>query len=176
MAFQTTYSAFPAVSFLGEVDEDGQKYDYLTLRNQDSVSIPFGTPVAWLRSSPTSDLDSILPAASTDVVAGIVVRNDDYARTWTDADGNINGNLDGTGVTVHSLYKVLARGRIWVTCKTGCKPGDKLFVAYGSVSTYTGKGQMGNVAEGSNTLDYSASGMWDSTAAANSGAWLKVNF
>lgn len=171
---QTTYSQTQAIGFTGQVDSNGQFYDYLTMKNVDAVSIPFGRMVAFLRTGATSDYDAILPAASTAVPAGIVVRLQSYARTWTDSTGAVIGELDGTGLTVNTFMTVLNRGRILVLCQTGCIPGDPLFVSYGAATTYTAKGQLGNVTESTNALDLTAKGTWDSTSTAGTLAWLKL--
>lgn len=171
MTLQNTYLDSPVAAFIGQLD--GGPSIKSSYKNADVVSIPFGFPLAY-KPSPTTDQDVYVPAASTDKVASFLFRADTYSRAWTDENGT-HGELDSTGVRPGIEMNGLIQGRIWVTCTTGCAPGDRLFVAYSAGSTYTAAGQLGNVAEASHTLDDSNMGRWESTATAGQGAWLRLD-
>jgi hypothetical protein len=172
MTLQSTYSDKPAIGYQGQLDAGPN--DKWTMLNADSVSIPFGTPLAQ-KPSPTTDLDARIPAASTDQLAGILFRSDGYDPSWTDASGTY-GALDSTGVRAGQLIDVLRKGRILVKAQTAVAPGDRLYVSYTTGTTYTAKGQMGNAAESSVTIDATTKGVWKTTATAGSLAWLEVDF
>lgn len=173
MSLQSTYSSAPPIAYAGQLEGTG--YDIITMKNADTVSMPFGSGLAFKTSSPTSDLDTILPASSGALICGILA-HDHYARTWTDSNGVVHGELDGTGLVAGTILNVLRRGKIAVVCQTGCVPSDRLFVAYGTATTYTGKGQLGNITETSNAIDATKQGQWLTTATAGGFAWLDVDF
>jgi hypothetical protein len=169
---QTTFNDIQTPAFIGSLS--GKPQDCDPMINADVVSMPFGTPVAY-KPSPTTDLDGYIPAASTDRIAGILFRSDAYSRAWTDENGS-HGELDGTGVTAGSVMQVARKGKIYVTCVTGCTPGDRVFISYAVGGPYTAKGQYGNATQASTTLDDHDQGQWVSTAAAGQGAWLEFDF
>ena len=173
ISLQTSYSILPSTALIGAVKLGPS--ETTTMKNTNaSVSIPIGSPVVFQPSSPTSDIDAASVVNSSDVLAGIVKHSDDYSVAFT-AGGVTVGELDTTGLTVNSLMNVLVEGWIWVTCKNGCIPGNRLYVAYGSGSIYANAGEMGSVSD-SSVIDATTKGEWMSTAAAGAGAWLKVDF
>src|SRR4051812_39943983 len=98
MGAQTSYSSAPPIGYAGTLDPN-YPFATLTMKNVEaSASMPFGRAVVFKTSSPASDFDALLPAATTDKVAGIILLEDTYSRTYTDADGNTVGHLDGTGL------------------------------------------------------------------------------
>lgn len=176
MNLQTTYSSAPAIGYAGMLEGELDQ-DIIAMKNVEATaSIPFGSAVAFKTSSPSSDLDALLPAGSTDKIAGIVAHSHAYARQWTDSDGVKHGDLDSTGLVPGTFLNVLRAGKILVPCVTGCAPADRLYVCYAAGSTYTVVGTMGNAAEASHTIDCTTQGQWLTTAAANGLAWLQVNF
>jgi hypothetical protein len=118
MSVQTSYSKNPSVAFPGVLYDVGP-HDIITGVNRDVISMPFGTVVAAKTSSPTSDFDAILPASSGAYPMGIVVHSHDYARVFTDAQGNVVGELDSVGLKPGAILQVLRKGRIWVLTEDG---------------------------------------------------------
>ena len=176
MSLQTTYLTVPAIGYEGTLQGDADA-DIITLKNVEaSASMPFGRAVAWKTSSPASDKDALLPASTSDKIAGIIVKSNAYERTWTDQDGTVHGSLDSTGIVTGELINVLRDGKIIVKCMTGCAPADRLFVCSTAATTYTAVGQLGNADESSNTVDCTKQGQWLTTAAAGGLAWLDVDF
>lgn len=174
-AVQTTYTTAPAAAFAGMLADDSRN-DTQTMRNAEaSASMPFGICVAFKTSSPASDRDAILPGAGAKL-AGIVVHEHDYERTFTLPDGTVAGELDSTGLTVGTVMTVLWRGTIWVQVRQAVVPGDRLFVCTTAATTYSAKGQIGNADESSNTIDATNIGRFTSAANALGFAKLQVDF
>lgn len=172
MALQTSYSQTPATAFIGQLANGFSIKE--AAKNEDTVSIPFGSPVVFKPSGATSDIDVCLPANSSDNLKGILFRTDGYEPAWTDSQGT-HGQLDSVGLIVGTLMDIARAGLVYVTCITGCVPGDRAFVSYAVGGAYTAKGQFGNVTQASTTIDETTKGEWKSTAAAGAGAWLEFN-
>lgn len=170
MAVQTTYTTAPAAAYAGMLADDSEN-DAITMNNQDTVSIPFGTAVVY-KNSPASDKDAALPANSSDKLAGITIHSHDFERQFTLAGGTTVGELDSTGVTVGAELAVLTTGTIWVKVITACAAGDSVFVSYSSGGTWTtGQGQFGNAADSGHTIAVTNAQFRSSTAA---GGFAKV--
>lgn len=174
LPLQTTYTAFPPIAIAGLLESADNGRDIATLKNADTVSIPFGSPVAY-KPSPATDKDAYLPALSTDKVAGIVAHSNAYARVWTDQNGNSFGDLDAVGLVVGVMMNVLKRGKIAVVSFTGNAVGDRLFVAFAAGAVYSAKGQLGNVTD-TNVIDCTTKALWITSATAGGFAWLECNF
>ena len=175
MGAQTTYSSQPAIGYSGSLDRNAPFSD-LTVKNvESSASIPFGKAVKFKTSSPDSDLDVLLPAAESDRIEGIVIRDDTYARTWTDDAGTVNGQLDGTGLIPGTLMRIATKGRMLVACASGCAPGDGLWVrAVAGVGETLGA--LENADDSTDTVDCTTQGRWLTTAVADGLAWLEFDF
>lgn len=176
MAVQTTYATAPTAAFAGMVADDTENDFQVAINAESSAQIPFGVPVAYKTSSPASDLDVIMPNASSDKYMGIAVQSHDFARTFTLPDGSTAGELGATGLLPGTAFAVLWRGTVWVKVQTAVAPGDRLFVCYSAGSTYTAAGQVGNASESSHTNDLTAIGRFVSSAAAGGFAKLQVDF
>ena len=172
MSVQTTYVTAPAAAYAGMLADDSEN-DAITMVNADSVSIPFGFPVAWKPSSPASDKDATIPANSTDKLAGVVIHAHDYERVFTLAGGSSAGELDSTGLVVGTEMAVLTRGTIWVTVQTAVVAGDPVYVCYNAGTTYTAAGQFGNTSESSHAVAIT-NAKWMSSAAAGKLAKLRI--
>ncbi len=177
--FQTTYTAFPPIAFAGQ-REGNAADDVITGKNVDTGNMPFGIGVVWKTSGATSDIDMLLPAAQSDLVAGIVVHSHTHPLAWTDSSGT-HGELTSTGLVPNTLFNLLRRGKIAVPCASGCKPSDRLFVravSNGSISTQLGSCE--NASDSTNMIDCTKQGQWLTTAAASVSApvtaWLDVDF
>ena len=174
MNLQTAYTETPPVAFQGQLYST-PKRTIPAKQAEASAHVPFGMPLAYKPSGATTDLDATIPANSTDVLMGILYRSDAYAPAWTDSNGT-QGELDSTGLLPGVMMDLLEDGELWVTCQTGCSPGDRLYVSYSAGSTYTAAGQLGNAAEASHTIDATTKGEWRSTASAGGLARLRVMF
>lgn len=171
-AVQTSVLVTPARAFAGMLADDA-KNDTITMRNSDSVSMPFGAMVAYLTSSPATEQDTILPAASTAKIVGPLVHKHNYARTFTLPDGTVAGELDATGLVVGVSFAVLRQGRIWVICEDGCNPGDRLFIRF---SGGTLGASRSTDAGGSTCINANNQGQWLTKASAGGIAKLEVDF
>lgn len=173
MAIQTTYTTGPVAGFAG-MKADLRPAQFVTAKNAEaSASMPFGAIVAFKTSSPTSDDDSILPAATTAKLKGVVAHQNDFARTVTLLDGTIEGELDTVGLVVGTLFDCARSGVYFVTCEDGCVPGDRLFVR---IAGGTLGAARATDATGSTCIDATNCGQWLTTALAGAVAVLEFNF
>jgi len=173
MAVQTSVPVAPAVAFAGML-ADANPMSSFTLRNSEaSASMPFGAIVAFKTSSPASAEDSILPAASTAKIAGVIIHRHNYERTFTLPDGTTVGELDSTGLVVGIPFSCLRAGRIYVTCEDGCNVGDRLFIRYAGGTLGAARS---TDAGGSTCIDATNMGQWLSVATAGQVALLEVDF
>jgi hypothetical protein len=176
MSVQSTYTVAPQAAFAGMLADDTDN-DLQTMVNADAVSMPFGIVTSFKTSSPATDRDAILPVASTGTkLAGIIVHSHDYERTFTLPDGTVAGELDAVGLTVGAEFAILVRGTVWVKVQQAVVPGDRMFVCIAANTVYTGKGQLGNADESSNTIDATNIGRFISSAKAGGLAKLQVDF
>jgi hypothetical protein len=172
-AIQTTYTTAPAVGFAG-MKADNKAERVSTGKNcESSASMPFGAIVAYKTSSPTSDHDMILPAATSAKLAGLVRHSHDYEREFTLADGSVAGELDATGLNPNAEFALVEAGCYWVTCEDGCVPGDRLFVR---ISGGTLGAARSTDATGGTCIDATNCGKWLSTATAGNPAKLQFDF
>lgn len=175
MSLQSTYNAAPAIGYEGMLQGNSPSHKRTYKNAEASASIPFGKAVVYKISAPDTDLDVLLPAAASDKVAGIVIHSHDYGRAWTDADGNVHGELDSTGLRPGTLMSVLRQGVILVKVPTGCAVGDRLWVR--AVATSGEElGACENADDSTDMIDCTKQGQFLTSAAANGLAWLEVNF
>ncbi len=172
LSVQTSYSVDPAIGYAGQPDESYDPADGITLYNAEaSASIPFGAIVAF-KPSGTVDKQATLPANSTDVLAGVVVKSHAYAPAFS-TGGVTVGNLDSTGIVVGATMNVAREGRFLLTCADGCVPGNHLFVRYAGGT----KGEARSTdAGGSTCIDATTRGTWLTTATAGNLAWISLDF
>lgn len=174
MTVQSSYSTAPAIGYAGTLDSN-LAHDIVTMKNAEaSTSIAFGLAVKF-KDTVTTDKDAVLPAAETDSVLGIVLRSGTYAVAWTDLDGNVHGQLDATGLVPSAMMNVLRKGRVLVTCVSGCEAGDKLWVR-AVTGTHTSIGGLENADDSTNMIDATSKGTWMTSASAGGLAWLDVSF
>lgn len=178
MAIQTTYSTAPAVAIAGLCADVSQVTRRMTAKNTDVVSIPFGAVVAFDTSSPTSEHDVNLPAASTAKLKGLVEYGNVFERTFQLIDGTTVGELDSTGLVVNSIFTIAQSGQFWVTCEDGCTAGDRLFVRFATSAGPVGTvGAARSTDAGSSTcIDATTVGQWMTTAVAGGLAKLQFDF
>lgn len=172
MPVQTSVTVAPAIAFAGML-ADLEDNALITLRNSDSVSMPFGAIVAFKTAAPASNEDAILPAASTAKIAGVLVHQHKYSRTFTLPDGSVAGELDGTGLVVGTPFSVLRAGVIFVTCEDGCNVGDRLFIRYAGGTLGAARS---TDAGGSTCINANNQGQWLTSASAGGIAMIEVDF
>lgn len=157
---QTTYSESPAIGFPGQLADNGP-YDAITMINKEaSATMVFGRAVNFEGS--TRDKGALNPDATTDKIAGVVLRSLAYAPD----------TLVDDGVPAGGTVSVARKGRIYVLCENGCVPGDRLHVRVLGGT----EGALRSAADGVNTIDSTGQGVWLSTAAAGAIAVLEVDF
>lgn len=182
MILQHDYSVNPPVAYEGQIIGPIEDCDIIPVKNADTVSLPFGTAVVWKKSSPTSDLDVILPTAATDSVAGIIIHLKSYQPTYTirthDGSTATVGELDSTGLVPGTIMAILRRGKIAVksTASAAVAVDDRLFVGAVTNSTVTVPGKMRNSADSTNTIDCSKQGVFLSSGATGTFLQLSVDF
>lgn len=164
MAVQTTYSQSMTAAFAGML-ADGSANDCIAMRNdEETASIAFGRAVKF--GSATDGTSAVLPAAETDVVAGLVVHSHAYA----------SNELDSTGVKVGGILNVLRKGRIWVTVEDAVVPGDRLWVRAVAGGDPEFLGGLLPADDGTDTIDCTGQGQFLTAAAAGGLAILEVDF
>lgn len=173
MSLQTTYSEKPAIGYEGQID--GDDYVARPYKNAEaSASIAFGRAVVRA-AAPTTDFDAVLPSAETDKVIGIVARSNSYEPYWTDTAGNAHGQLKSDGLVPGTMMNVVRRGRMLVKAATAVTPGDRLWVrAVAAGAEYLGA--LEDADDGTDTIDCTMQGEWQSTASAGGLAWLEFDF
>lgn len=175
IALQTTYNLAPAIGMEGSLAENVPHVIIPGKNVEASASIPFGRAVCFDLSAPASDYSMLLPAAETDTVAGIVLHKDRYARTWTSADGTVNGELDSTGLVTGTLMDVLRKGRVLVKCRLATAVGDRLWVrAVAGAGEWLGACEQAD--DSTDTIDCTKQGVFLSSCSALGLAWLEVDF
>lgn len=174
MGAQTTYGFQPAIGFAGSLDRNSP-YRTLTMKSVDTASMPFGSAVCRDLTSPASDFSILQPAAESNLVRGIVLREDTYARTWVDADGTTQGQLDGTGLIPGTFMTIVTMGRMLVKCDSGCVPGDGLWVR-AVAGAGEALGALENADDSTDMIDCTKFAQWETTAAADGLAWLSFDF
>ncbi len=175
MGAQTTYDSNPALGYAGTLDPNYPSAT-LTVKNVEaSASIPFGKAVVFKTSSPSTDLDVLLPAAETDIVAGIVVKSDAYSRAWTDDDGTVHGQIDSTGVRAGALMVIARKGRMLVKAESAVVPSGRLWVR-AVAGAGESLGALEDADDSTDMIDCTGQGMWMTTAAEDGLAWLEFDF
>lgn len=175
MAVQTSVLVTPNAAFAGML-ADAVDLDIVTSINADTASIPFGAVVALYPSAGVGDKGVKLPATSADNLWGIVVHKHDYSRTYTLPDGTVAGYLDSVGLVPGTGMSVIRRGHIWVQVLQAVTAGDHLFVSYAVGTPFAAKGQSGNAAVASTTIDATRIGEFLTSASAGGFAVLDVSF
>lgn len=164
MAVQTTYPDAPDIGLPGQLRDNGP-YDAVTMINMEaSASIPFGTAVCFQGS--TRDDGALRPDATTDKIAGILLRSLAY---------NPDTLVDPDSVPPKETLNVLVEGRVYVVCENGCAPGDRLYIRAVAAGAEV-EGACRSAADSTNCIDSTNQGIWRTTAAAGAVAALDVDF
>jgi hypothetical protein len=175
--YPTTYPRGYSGQLVGAIED----CDIIPVINREaSASIAFGRAVVFKTSSPTTDLDALLPATQNDIVAGIVIHFHQYPRVFTTTDINgatvTVGQLDGTGLIPGTMMAVLRRGKILVTVEDGCAVGDRLFVRAVAAGDPEFLGGLNNAADSTDMIDCTKQGVFMSSTTAGGLAELWVDF
>lgn len=181
MSLQTTYPTVTVAGYSGQLIGAIEDADIIPVINREaSTSIAFGRAVVWKLSSPTTDLDVLLPAAETDTVAGIVIRFDQYPRAFTTTDNAgasvTVGELDGTGLRPGTMMAILRRGKILVTVEDAVLVADRLWVRAVAGGDPEFLGGLLNADDSTDTIDCTKQGQFLSSASAGGLAELWVDF
>jgi len=128
-----------------------------------------------------TDFDVLIPSTQADLVAGILIYENDYIPTFDTVDINgavvTAGQLKvGVGLIPGTLMSTIRRGKIRVICESAVKPGDRLFVRALVGTGLQIVGGLGNAADASKMIDCTKQGVWLSSAAAGGIAVLSVDF
>ena len=140
-----------------------------------SAKIAFGRAVIRKTSSPATDFDVLLPSSENDVVVGIVVRRP-IELAWTDSAGTSHGQYDATGYLAGADMVIAKKGRLLLLVEDGCVPGDHLWVRAVAAGDPEFLGGLNSADDGTDMIDCTNAGQWDSTAAAGGLAWLDFDF
>lgn len=172
---QTSYSLQPAIGYAGELDRT-RPYSTLTMKNVEaSASIRMGAAVKR-KAAATTDLDAVLPAAESDKVLGLVVREQTYTRTWTNQDGTTVGQLDGTGLIPSTMMVVATMGRMLVHVRTGATAGQGVWVRAVSGGDPEYLGAIENADDSTDTIDCTTQAKFETSCAADGYAWIVFDF
>jgi hypothetical protein len=115
---QTSYPTSMTKAFAGQIADltDVRHVDSL-LNGEASANLPFGVAVA----KGASDSECLLPAASTDKILGITVR--DLSRN--------SASLSGNGaIAPDDMASVMSAGSVYALPEQAVVKGDKVFVRY----------------------------------------------
>jgi hypothetical protein len=164
MAVQTSYGTSMTAAISGQLADNGANDCIPKYNEEASAEVKFGAAVCW----GTTENGALLPAAETDKVIGIVVHSHAYTKGFTGAE------LGSTGVVSNGNLSVLRKGRIWVTCRSGCTRGDRLWVRCTAAPGVVG--DLENADDGTETIDCTNQGVWLTSAAAGALALLEVDF
>ena len=181
LTLQNDYPLAPPIGYNGQLIGAIRDCEIRTAKNVEvSASIGFGRAVVFKRVSPASDFDVLLPAAQTDLVAGIVVRQDQYGRVFSTTDlagaALSIGELDSVGLRPGTLFTILRRGKILVVCEDGCAVGDRLFVRAVAAGDPEFLGGLNNAADATDMIDCTTQGQWLSSTGPGGLAELWVDF
>ncbi len=181
MTLQSDYPTAPPRGYSGQLIGAIEDADIVPAINREaSASIAFGRAVVFKTSSPTTDLDVLLPATENDLVAGIVIHFDQYPRAFTTTDNAgasvTVGELDGTGLRPGTMMAILRRGKILVTVEDGCLVGDRLWVRAVAGGDPEFLGGLNNADDSTDMIDCTKQGQFLSSASAGGLAELWVDF
>lgn len=181
IVLQNDYPTKPDAAVEGQLITPIEHANLITVINREaSAAIPFGRAVVWKTSSPTTDLDVLLPAAETDSVAGIVIRLDSYQPTHTitmeDGTTTTVGQLSSTGLIPGTMMTILRKGKIWVKSEDGAAVNDRLWVRAVAAGDPEFLGGITNADDGTDTIDCTKQGQFLSSGSAGALVQLEVNF
>lgn len=163
MAVQTSYSTNLTAALEGQLADAGP-HDIITMvNNEASAEMAFGLAVCFEGS--TDDKGALAPDATTDKIAGILVRSHAYAQS----------DLGDTGVVPGGTLNVLRKGRVWVKPETAVVPGDRLYIR-AVAGEGEREGAVDNGADSSDMIESKNQGVFLTSADAGELAILEVDF
>lgn len=120
---QTSYTELQSAAIAGMKGDQAHNHVVDSkISKASSASIPMG---AWVVADGSAGVD--LPAATSDLPAGVVLHSMNYAPAWTDVNGT-HGELDSVGLVPGAMLNVMKKGRVWVVSETNWSYGDNVFV------------------------------------------------
>lgn len=159
---QTSYPSSMDPAFAGMLADLDNKKAISMNNGEASAEMPFGVAVCW----GASDDEALLPDATSDVIAGILLHAHSY-----DPDSQLGDD----GVLPDNTISVLRKGTVWAVCEDGCSPGDRLFVR-AVTSGAEQEGALRASADSTDCIDCTNQGVWLTTAAEGGLAKLEVDF
>lgn len=160
---QTTYADSYTKAFAGMLADGTDAVIESAQSAEASAEIRFGVAVEY-----GLERQATLPEAQTDKVHGIVLFSHAYSK------GTL-GELGDTGLKPNAAMSILRRGKVWVTCPTGCAIGDRLFVrAVAAGLEFLGACE--NAADSTDMVDCTKQGVFRTAASAGGLAVLEVDF
>jgi len=160
MPVQTDYALYTERGFKGQlVDEELHN---VTTKIADVV-IPYGTAV--VRGSADNGVKIV--TASTEEFVGIALRT-------------LSGSPESDGAEQYEKKEsanILDFGKVYVTCESGCVPGDKVYMRFAAGPGGTVIGALGNSADNDGTNDTAVlipDATWESTATVGATAVVKL--
>jgi hypothetical protein len=168
MSVQTTYATNMSAAFAGMRASNNPGDVIIPMRNNEaSAEIAFGRAVKYEGS--TDDDGALLPTAETSKIAGIVMHRHGYTV-------GSNGELGTTGLKPGAIMEVMKKGELWVTVEDAVVPGDRLWVRAVAGGDPEFLGGLLPADDSTDTVDCTAFGEFQTTAAAGGLARLRIDF
>ena len=165
MTAQLTYSDTMTIGQSGQVDPDSNLQVRAMRNDEATAEVRFGVAVKY-DDAANDKTSAALMSATTEVVAGLVVRSHAYDK---------DTQLGDDGVLPDNMLNVARSGRMMVLCEDGCQPGDRLYIRAVATGAEL-KGALRASSDGTDCIDSQGQGVWDSIAAAGGLAWLIFDF
>lgn len=134
---QTSYSTNLSVAFEGALG-DSRPAMIVAKRNNAGSDIPFGRFVVHDSGAGTSEMAIKLPAASGNVIVGVLVHSHDHLTS------------SATGLADDEIGNVLMQGQVWMVAEQALNADDPVFVRY-DASGATGSQALGRVRKDADT-------------------------
>lgn len=168
MPTQTTYGYQAVAASPGQLVCRPEEAEIDQFFNDEaSAEIAFGRAVMF--GSATVATSAKLPTAETSKIIGIVLAS--YAM-----ENGTHGELGTTGYIVGAPMSVLRKGVVWVTVEDAVVPGDRLWVRGVAAGDPEFLGGLLPADDGTDTVDCTAAGEFQTAAAAGALAQLRVDF
>lgn len=114
---QTVYNTNMAKGYAGQLADDSDHRVVSLLNGEASTALPFGIAVA----KGASDSECLLPAASTDKLLGLTVRDSSIQSASVSSNG---------AIIADAMASVLTEGTMYVLPEQTVAKGDPVFVRY----------------------------------------------
>lgn len=166
MSVQTSYGTTMTAAIEGALADNGA-HDVKPMYNEEaSAEIAFGRAVKF----GTNANGALLPAAESDVIAGIVLHSNAYTT------GTSTSDLGTTGLRPDATLSVLRKGRVWVTVEDGCVVGDRLWIRAVGSTPPEYLGGVNSADDSTDMVDCTKQGVFLTACSAGGLAILEVDF